>query len=70
MMKKVVCEKCGCVHKVREPSTLGQARYDPLIDIAYENLTSRGEKRREDYWRIEMAGGLEHVRAIRSRIAL
>jgi hypothetical protein len=70
MMVKRICEACGQVHRVKEPSTLGQARYDPLIDIAYENITSRGYKRQQDYERIEMAGGLEHVRAMRSRVAL
>ena len=69
-----ICEGCGQPRRVKEPNALGTARYDPLIDIAYEQLTSRHgvpqELRRQAERRVALAGGIEHVRAMRSPVQL
>jgi hypothetical protein len=62
------------LERVKEPNALGQAPYDPLIDIAYEQMLgtyhANSEFKRMAEKRVEEAGGMEHIKAMRSRIRL
>jgi hypothetical protein len=57
------------LQKVREPSALGNAPYDPLIDIAYE-MVKKGQGRQMDHELIARVGGMEHVEAMRAQVRL
>ena len=67
MMRK--CESCGTMIRVKEHGAIPPASYDPLIDVAYENIKRWGG-RDQDHQLIAKVGGMAHVEAMRSQVAL
>jgi hypothetical protein len=67
------CERCGSRIRVKEPTAIGTAPYDRLLDVAYEQINSRNtplELRRQAEQRMARVGGVEHFEAMRSQVRL
>lgn len=69
MKDPIVCNQPPIVKRLRDSRMRWQHRYDPLIDIAYEQV-KKGRARDCDRQLIERVGGMEHVEAMRSRVVL